>query len=1001
MNLYVLFSCLHPSCTSMKIVILLACTILVVARPKRDESQQQLSPKPQQQPIAANLKKHDIAYKYFSSLDSKQTPLYYCNEAIASNLLYRLPNSLTCEYLKLNIPNRVVPITLWYDTPALQSTTAYLCRATSTFAYTDVQFFGSYAENEKTTDKYVSESVCRDIIKTKVSPDGDKLEQIAPTAWTTKNEVTIGFNWLRRNEQTITNYMLSIITITRSNVDDTVITTVPLSHTCPFDQGNCRGQDQSILLWDQDLATTCRLTKGASTLCLYSESDERLTCPELTLAMTGIIPTEICDITLFTSQQGLLYTTDIVDDIGNLTATTSMVDRLTRVKIHVVTKRQIPIFNEPEIAKDAEKKLPSGPIPKSTHDEILPTPQIPNFMGEEYIQPQDDSKIPPFNRAEFPHQIPSIGPIPTFREEDLFEKHPDDISYDEFHLRAYPHRQKPMLPSKPIPSLTTTTTEANHLLTVLTPRTTMPLHPPSIPPFDEFDEFHLQPPLHVDAHHSTIRPILTPPNNQPNLTHLPMKQLPKTLSFEEFLQQYASVHSNNGFGKKYEQIPMPAKPNQPNRTMTVEITHQFQSKSNKSERVSYHGTPSDVVYSLLPKSSRRDSHIFTSDDVNARLQYLYSIIQHNLTSALQEVHHSTCINQKQILDLLITMAEQRQANFITRVLLPNDRYIVQNRGDALELKQCLPVHSYHFKERNQVNCTRNIPVSFVLNHLPYNGYMNEMSHQIVDQPENIECQHQTPFYFNTVDDGLILLTNTSTSFDVPYLPTADQFHKKFLPLSDEIFQTKGTLTARQLASQDTLLGLIQGIQNPVTIDNIIKSKRDGKSLSSDQEFLAQALTDFTTTPIQTLFWQIFALTLFIIAVIILAKLCWAFRVVLTTLCCTCTAIYKLCSRLKRAKNIPRSSSYTEMQRLRQLPPEYDSTIFGTTIIDPVTNRQTTVLINEIEQPKPSTSSQKLLPSAPIQENDQDLTNVCSHCMQSTSHHQSFGQQLLNHNIPTA
>jgi hypothetical protein len=868
----------------------------------------------------------ELNNKYFASLQEKLTPLYYCNPNVLSSILYRLPKTLNCDYLKLDKPSKVVPVTLWFDSPGLESTPAHLCQATTTFAYKDSFFFGGYAEKTTVEEKYVTEHQCQEMIKSKVSPDGDTLHQIAPTIWTTKNEITIDFKWPNYYEETIVNYMVSLISVTRSNSDDNVITSIPVTETCPFKKGVCRGLDKSVIIWDQKLSPNCRLTKGPSSLCLYSQSDDRLTCPELTISVTNTSRISLCNLLLFTSFQGIIYTTDLSGEIDDITATTSMVDRMIRLQAHDRRRREIPPFTGIELSAD---KMTARRMTITTTKTPLPissnkTPENILLSQSNTLQNLEENKskittttIPPFN-LEF-ELAPRINPKP-----------------------------------KVIPSSKTTTTttplpiipdyDLSEEITITNPESI-------IPPFTGI-ELARKKEIEEQSIPNTgeiIRPIDTPPNNQPGLTHLPMMREPvqpllRVPTFEEYISKHPRIYKKP---EREELAPFletrkpysnrqPIQTHQPRRT-TIQ--------DKISEHLTYSGDGNDLLFAFSPEEARRKSVVFTSPEVNARLQYLFTIIQQNLTSQIQEVHHGTCVNQKMLLDLLITQAENRQAEFITRVLLPNERYLVQNQGDAIELKQCIPVLEYHFEPRNETECTRNIPVIFILENTTHKGYMNEMSHQIVDQPERIDCQHQKPFYFDTVDDGIILLANNTQPFNIPYLPTSDHFGKQFSPLKDQVFHTQGVFTTNQLTSQDTFLGLIQQMKKPSTIDNIIKASRSGTPLDAEQSYIAEALTRMTTSAPARILQNIGYLILATIVLIVLLKFLWYLRkFVWKCLSACCLACCRICKRRTPTQNP--EVTYTEMQTITTGPPSYRTAVRRKqpkTVRDPTTNIPVTVL----------------------------------------------------------
>jgi hypothetical protein len=820
--------------------------------------------------------------KYFGSLDPKPTKLHYCNPKVNSQRLYRLPKSIQCEYLKLEKPNTVIPVTFWHDTPGIQSIEAFTCKFTSTFAYKDSFFLGGYAEHAETTDKYISPAACREMLISKISPDGDKLVHIGSNTWSTKNEITIDFKWPSYYEETVNNYFISTITIAKSNLDSTIITSIPLLADCPFDQGSCQTLDKSVLIWDQHLPTSCRLTKGPSTLCLYSIGDDRLTCPQLTISVTNTSHIDICNQQIFTSFQGLLFTTDRSGDIDNITATTSMME------------------HEIELVTENRKKR-----------------EIPIFEGDEDL-------IPSVHAVETTNHITTTTAKPVTQPPPIFYGDEDHIEHSVHHDEDYNHFEE-VQKQKPI-DISTAKNE------------TLPVHKEPNPIFHGSEDVSIEESTYQEP---SFRPIKTPPNDFPGLTHLPLQQA---------------------------------------------------DQSSMSSPIRFIGTEEDVIRRFKPEILRRESRVFTDSEVNARLQFLYTVIQQNLTSALQEVHHSCCINQKMILDLLISMAEQRQAGFITRVLLPNERYMVQNSGDAIELRKCIDIDSYYFLPRNEVNCSRNIPIKYVYDHMQFHGYMNEMSHQIVDEPEYISCSEQRPFYFDTVDDGMILLSNISTTFNIPYLPTSAQFERKLNTLEDQVFKTPAVFTTNEISSQDTLLSMIQQYKQPATLDNVIRATVRGDPLSEAQQQVADSLRSFALTPIQNLLYQIGLLLLFLFLFTIFLRVLWAFRkLISSTFCGFCSICRKTAT--SASSRLSRRKSYSDIPTSDK-PPSYQATKKQK---KPKTKSTAeTVLAFELEELQPVYRDLST-PSAPHDNSD---NNYCSSC--GTPQDQialPFNQAILRDDVP--
>lgn len=337
------------------------------------------------------------------------------------------------------------------------------------------------------------------------------------------------------------------------------------------------------------------------------------------------------------------------------------------------------------------------------------------------------------------------------------------------------------------------------------------------------------------------------------------------------------------------------------------------------------GRESDIVYMFDKTRAKKDYKIFVSGEVNARLNYLYTVIKENMISAIQEIHRSCCITQKMLLDLLISLSEERQTTFITRVLLNEVRYTVVNMGDVLQLKQCLPITKYRFLPRNRVNCTRNMPIEYELNGIIHSAYMNEISHSITQFGEIIPCEQQQPFFFESnSDDGLILLSNITEKFDIPYMPTL-QFDQNPEPLKEEIFHSQGIFSASELSSQDTLLGLAQQVHKPTNIDKIISNKLQGYALSPDQLSWAEAFSDMALSPLKSSAIQFITVGGFVFFVLICCACCCCCRKKLWKICKCCGKCCCKCTTAKKCltkKKEPEQTLYVEVEQVPSAPPAY-------------------------------------------------------------------------------
>lgn len=173
-----------------------------------------------------------IYKKYYQDWSFKTTPLYYCDTAVTSHSLYRIPKPIKCDYLKLDRPSTVIEITLWFDLPTLQTTSAYYCNAVISSGWKLYDFFGSFSEHTDHQPRYVTQHECEEMIRTKVAPTGAKLLQLYPNLLSTDLKLDIKYQWPHLNEQTVINYYIHTITITKTNTDNTVVTNVPLPENC-------------------------------------------------------------------------------------------------------------------------------------------------------------------------------------------------------------------------------------------------------------------------------------------------------------------------------------------------------------------------------------------------------------------------------------------------------------------------------------------------------------------------------------------------------------------------------------------------------------------------------------------------------------------------------------------------------------------------------------------------------------------------------------------------
>jgi hypothetical protein len=127
---------------------------------------------------ASNIDEEVSINSFFNTLDYKTTPLYYCRSWL-SGINWKIPSRITCPLARTQQPSTVVELTFFFEDISIQSQPAYECYAEETTTALTWYFAGTEQINRAKEKIHVSESHCRDLIKSKTTPNGDKLEQIS------------------------------------------------------------------------------------------------------------------------------------------------------------------------------------------------------------------------------------------------------------------------------------------------------------------------------------------------------------------------------------------------------------------------------------------------------------------------------------------------------------------------------------------------------------------------------------------------------------------------------------------------------------------------------------------------------------------------------------------------------------------------------------------------------------------------------------------------------
>lgn len=836
---------------------------------------------------------------YFNTLDHKNPPLYICNEA--QSFSYRLPKQISCPLLKLDKPSKVVAITLWYNAVGQHTVDGVHCYSTKTTVRKSYFFFGSYSESTETVDMPVSAEECRLMHKRQMSPTNLPMNRIHDNAFSTMLTASVEYDWPNTREETIQNWYYSTVTISSNNVDQTLITPISLTETCSIFDNTCHTIGMGIIVWEGDRFQTCRLQKGASSLCLYSD-EERITCPELQISINVLATIEICNFPMGGSSQGIMYSTDVKGSINEEIVTTEEVER-------IIQKSQ-------SSRKTRETKQPKI-IPKfeETEDESLPP-----------LKQHNERSTTP---KPTPKPTPNLQNIPKYMEDS--EETEDVIDYRE---PIIPEQQyKPIKESKPLKTTTEKPTTKN--LTQLIPTTnaygmtTKPIISKSTTQ---------TPPVRTKTTPTTNKPIELPKKEVPlggssiqlhNLSSNSPPTFQKELlsgikldSLGGIILQKQEIRSNPQDKtdiKQFEHIldygePIIDEPYDPdhyddNKTKTK--TEQKQTINYKSPQeisnIEKKHKPSEQYQAPAGGVS-----VFTDAQVNARLQYLFNIVNSNIEYAIQLVHSSTCLAQQTTLNLLRALAES-SPGILIRTLLSDGRYTGQLSGDTLMISKCIPIHQYVFMMPNESTCTVEFPVKYIYNNQQYEGWMKPLSHEIVSEPELTACPRQN-FYFDTGDDVILLNNKTNVNAHIPILQMPNDKDEKRKQV-EIAFTSTGHVNLNQFDKSNDFYKFLKQTTSPNKIDAILRKHYMGSPLTPQQMEISQTLRKLTLDPIKEMVAKGMAIIAIIIVFIIMIKILICFRKAISQcmfkICCLpCSMIYK---KLSGRQQLPTSINEQELR----------------------------------------------------------------------------------------
>ncbi|OXA45127.1 Retrovirus-related Pol polyprotein from transposon opus [Folsomia candida] len=231
----------------------------------------------------------------------------------------------------------------------------------------------------------------------------------------------------------------------------------------------------------------------------------------------------------------------------------------------------------------------------------------------------------------------------------------------------------------------------------------------------------------------------------------------------------------------------------------------------------------DIMKPLLFPKVKLDAQ------VNGELQFLYDAPRDDVSYALQIIHRDTCKSQQLELELV-------------RALQNLDKV-------QLRVFKCTEIWEYMFLR--QTNCTLEYPVSYMYQHQKHEGWIQGLSHEIVQSPTMTSCP--APVWLFDMGNKVIKLSNHSLpASTIPYLPSPRET-AEYPTIRDLSFDQTGIYSLKQISGETTILDLMQQLQERTRISDLIKTKEEGASFNTEQIRLSRLIQDITVDPIRKYF----------------------------------------------------------------------------------------------------------------------------------------------------
>lgn len=262
---------------------------------------------------------------FFNNLSEKPVPLYSCKGWL-DGIKWRVPKGMNCPLVQTNQPSEVIDLTIWWEDIALHSVPATECYARETRGIKVKNFFSDELTKAESFILPMDRETCKNLINLRKTPDGQPLLRIQDGYFGTSNIPDPQASWARMGIDTVKNYYFVDMFVVVNNQDDTIQSNTKLIDKCYYNEGQC-ATEYGLLIWNPAAVKTCRLKQGQTTTCL--KTGNRISCPELALAMTEWEQIKLCKHNFAVSTQGIIFTQDKIWQDGKaITAKTDEVEMM-------------------------------------------------------------------------------------------------------------------------------------------------------------------------------------------------------------------------------------------------------------------------------------------------------------------------------------------------------------------------------------------------------------------------------------------------------------------------------------------------------------------------------------------------------------------------------------------------------------------------------------------------------------------------------------------------